>query len=122
MPDDVQQTIRTRELRLVDADGNDRAILTTGKDGTVSLKLTGADDKGNLSIAVEKDGRVLVEAVDSDGIQRMKLAMAGNGSHTELSFHERNRKPRMILMSEDKGPAGLFILDQHGKALFSTTP
>jgi len=48
--------------------------------------------------------------------------MKANGSHTELAFSERNRKPRMVLIAEDKGPAGLFILDQHGKALFSTAP
>lgn len=122
MPDDVQQTIRTRDLRLVDADGNDRAILTTNNEGNVSLKLTGANDNTHLSIGVDKDGRILIEAVDAEGIQRIKLAMAANGGHTELSFSERNRKPRMILMAEDKGPAGLFILDQYGKALFSTTP
>lgn len=122
MADDIQQSIRTRELRLVDAAGNDRAILTTGEDGAVSLKMLNTASAPTLSIAVEKDGRLLVEATDGNGIQRMKLDMKGNGSHTELSFSERDRKPRMVLMAEDKGPAGLFILDQYGKALFSTTP
>jgi len=144
MPDDIQQTVRTRELRLVDAAGVDRAVLTTQDDGTVALQildgeaaprvklsvskagdakiLLGKSDPGSVSISVEKNGRLLLEANDNHGIQRLKLDMKGNGSHTELSFSERDRKPRMVLMAEDKGPAGLFILDPYGKALFSTTP
>lgn len=144
MPDDVQQIVRTQELRLVDAKGKDRAVLTTGDDGAVSLRLidgqdiercrVSVDDKGDakilfgkndpasLSIMLEQDGRLLVEVADNEGVGRLKLDMKANGSHTELSFSERNRKPRMVLIAEDKGPAGLFILDQYGKALFSTTP
>ena len=122
MADDIQQSIRTRELRLVDAAGNDRAILTTKDDGIVAVQLLNASSKPTISISVDKDGRLLLEATDTNGIQRFKVDMKGNGSHTELAFSERDRKPRMVLMAEDKGPAGLFILDQYGKALFSTTP
>lgn len=122
MADDIQQSIRTRELRLVDAAGQDRAVMTTNEDGTVAIRLLHAESKPSVSITVENDGRLLIEAVDGKGIQRLKLDMKGNGSHTELAFSERDRKPRMVLMAEDKGPAGLFILDQYGKALFSTTP
>lgn len=144
MPDDVQQTIRTRELRLVDEAGKDRAILTTDENGSVGLKFVddaettrlfisvgktgetklvlGHADKPAITVTVEAEGRFLMEAVDNQGIARMKMDMKANGSHTELSFSEQNRKPRMVMMAEDKGPAGLFILDQYGKALFSTTP
>jgi hypothetical protein len=144
MPDDIQQVVRTRELRLTDAAGNDRAVLTTADDGNVTLQildgeksprvrlsvgksgetkiLLGKNDPAAVSLGVEADGGVLLELTDSEGIQRVKIDMKGNGRHTELSFSERNRKPRMVLMAEDKGPAGLFILDQYGKALFSTTP
>jgi hypothetical protein len=122
MADDIQPSIRTRELRLVDAGGNDRAVMTTNEDGSVAIRLLNGQSKPTVSLSVEKDGRLLIEAVDGQGIQRLKLDMKGNGSHTELAFSERDRKPRMVLMAEDKGPAGLFILDQYGKALFSTTP
>jgi hypothetical protein len=144
MADDIPQTIRTRELRLVDAAGTDRAVLTTTDDGMVSLQimdgtkgahvrlsvstdgetkvLLGKSDPATFQITIEKDGRLLVEANDTRGVQRLKLNMKSDGSHTELAFSERDRKPRMVLMAEDKGPAGLFILDQYGKALFSTTP
>jgi hypothetical protein len=144
MAEDIQESIRTRELRLVDAAGTDRAVLTTSDDGTVSLQildgakaphlrlsvskdgdtqvLLGKGDPATCQINVEKDGRLLLEATDTRGIQRLKLNMKSDGSHTELAFSERDRKPRMVLMAEDKGPAGLFILDQYGKALFSTTP
>lgn len=121
MPDDIQQVIKTRELRLVDKDGNDRAILTTTDEGDTKI-LLGNPNAPTLSLVLEKDGRLLVEGVDNQSVQRFKLDMKANGSHTEFSFSERNRKPRMVLMAEDKGPAGLFILDQYGKALFSTTP
>ncbi len=106
MADDIQQSIRTRELRLVDADGADRAVLTTNKNGTVELTVLNAASAPTMSISVEKDGRLLLEATDSNGIQRLKLDMKGNGSHTELSFSERDRKPRMVLMAEDKGRRG----------------
>jgi hypothetical protein len=145
MSGDVSDTIRTRELRLVDESGNDRAILSADAAGGVTLCFTDessqaririgvlADGRAvlqfghveganNLSVQVERDGRLLIEGVDNNGIERVKLEIKGNGSHTELAFSEKYRRPRMVLMAEDKGPAGLFILDQHGKALFSTTP
>jgi hypothetical protein len=144
MTDDIQPAIRTKELRLVDDDGQDRAVLSTDEKGTflsfvdeshngrtrlgltqaglATLVLARADGQQNFSISVEPEGRVILEGYDNSGIERFRLELKSNGSHTELSFHEKQRKPRMVLMAEDKGPAGLFILDQHGKALFSTTP
>jgi hypothetical protein len=145
MTDDIQQVIKTHELRLVDKNGSERAALMVEDNGDVVLKFEdgsavprarfGVTSNGaalielgrgtghsNFSIGVEKDGRIIVQGYDNEGVERFKLEIKGNGSHTELSFHEKNKKPRMVLMAEDKGPAGLFILDQYGKALFSTTP
>jgi hypothetical protein len=145
MSDEVSDIIRTRELRLVDKSGKDRAILTTDADGGVTLSFSDNADKPrlrvgllgdgrtvlemghgvgtpNFSLHVEADGRLLLEGVDNDGIERFKLEIKGNGSHTEVAFSEKYKRPRMVLMAEDNGPAGVFILDQHGKALFTTMP
>ncbi len=145
MSDEVHSTIRTKELRLVDQSGQDKAVLAVDDQGCVNLTFLdgsdsprikiGVDNTGralfqigrgvgvpNLSLGVDKDGKILIEATDNNGIERVKFELKGNGSHTELAFSEKSRRPRMVIMAEDKGPAGLFILDQHGKALFSTTP
>ena len=144
MSDEIYDSISTRSLRLVDSNGTERAVLATSNDGVFLDFLDGSSkprgrvgltDDGrtvveisrgegipNLSMTCAKDGHLLIDIFDGEGIQRIKLEVKGNGSHTELSFHEKNRKPRMVLIAEDKGPAGLFIMDQHGRALFSTTP
>jgi hypothetical protein len=145
MSDEVHNVLRTRELRLVDKNGRDCAVLDSSEDGAVTLTFLDSQNKvrtsigvnengqavlalgrGNggpsISMSVDAEGRVVVEGVDTESVVRFRLELKGNGSHTELSFNEKHRQPRMVLMAEDKGPAGLFIMDQHGRALFSTTP
>ncbi|HEY9789114.1 MAG TPA: hypothetical protein V6D22_01865 [Candidatus Obscuribacterales bacterium] len=144
MSDEIHDVLRTQELRLVDKSGRDCAVLSSGEKGSVSLSFLDSANKvrtkigvgengqavfelghaggaSSFSIVVEQDGRVIIEGIDAEGVERFKLQLTGNGSHTELSFHEKYRKPRMLLMAEDKGPAGLFIMDTDGKALFTTT-
>ena len=145
MSDEISSSVTTKELRLVDNDGRDRAVLAIDANGAVALKFSdqsgktrtqiGINDSGqalielgrgegvsSLAITVDPDGRVMVDGRDNEGVERFKLQIKGDGSHTELSFHEKYKKPRMVLIAEDKGPAGLFILDHNGKALFSTQP
>ena len=144
MSDEIHDVVRTKELRLVDKSGRDCAVLGSGENGSVGLAFLDSENKvrtkigvgehgeallefehgggsPSFSIIVEQDGRVVIEGWDSAGVERFKLELKANGSHTELSFHEKYRKPRMLLMAEDKGPAGLFIMDTDGKALFTTT-
>jgi hypothetical protein len=145
MTEQLHDIIRTKELRLVGNDGTDRAVLETtdaggvrlnfldgantvrtsvgiGDNGQAMVQLAHADGQSNFSISVESEGRVVISGVDNEGVERFKVEIKANGTHTELSFSEKQRKPRMVLMAEDKGPAGLFIMDHNGRALFSTTP
>lgn len=145
MNEDIHDQIRTKELTLVDNAGRARARLSGSEDGGVALvffdcqesarakiglqgdgkalvSLSRAGGAPHFAFSVDEEGHALVIGYDNDGVERFKLDIQGNGSHTELSFSDKNKKPRMVLMSEDRGPAGLFILDHHGKALFTTIP
>ncbi len=145
MSEHIQDQIRTKELLLVDNEGCTRARLGSDESGGVTLNffdskassrakigilpdgkatvsLSRADGSSHFCLLVDEEGHSLMIGYDNDGVERFKLDIQGNGSHTELSFSDKNKKPRMVMMSEDRGPAGLFILDHHGKALFTTIP
>jgi hypothetical protein len=55
------ESIETRQLRLVDAEGQVRLLLRVGDDGSPSLKLV--DNQGDLRLAlsIDEEGRAMVE-------------------------------------------------------------
>lgn len=62
MPEKITaESVETRQLRLVDAEGQVRAMLRVGDDGSPSLKLVDNNGDVRVALSVDEEGRALVE-------------------------------------------------------------
>jgi hypothetical protein len=62
MPEKITaESIETRQLRLVDAQGQVRLLLRVGDDGSPSFKLVDHQGDLRLSLSIDEEGRSMVE-------------------------------------------------------------
>lgn len=76
-------SIETRQLRLVDAEGQVRLLLRVGEGGSPSLKLV--DNKGDLrlSLSIDEEGRAIIELL-RDGKPGATLYVDDHGGSARI--------------------------------------
>jgi hypothetical protein len=69
MPEKITaDSVETRQLRLVDAAGQVRAMLRVGDDGSPSLKLVDKSGDVRISLSIDESGRAAIEILRDDKV------------------------------------------------------
>ena len=112
--------LRARSFVLVNPKGNERATLSTDKNGAPRFVLRDEADKKRIEIGV-RNGEPILVACDATEHHRIGIGVDG-GDNPHLILNDPNQKPRLqlsvnafgapaILMTHEDGthPAGLGI-------------
>lgn len=102
------------QLVLKDMSGKTRARLRVADDGAPRLELLDRTEKVRLGAALDKDGAAQAHLDDEAGHPRLRLSTGADGSaRTELAD---GAKTRASISVEADGTAGLAVFDADGSA------
>lgn len=107
------EAIAAEEFRLVDKNGNVRAVLELNEDGQPRLLFFDKDDKLRISFYVENEAPG-VELLDTNEITRAALGLGSNGQPS-LQLLDKNEKVHALLQMGEDGRPGLDFYDRHGE-------
>lgn len=103
MPEKITaDSVETRQLRLVDAEGQVRLLLRVGDDGSPTLKLVDNQGDLRLSLAIDDEGRAAVELL-RDGKVGVTLYVDDRGGSARI--HDATGQVRIKAeVAELEGP------------------
>ena len=107
------EAIAAEEFRLVDKNGNVRAVLELSEVGQPRLLFFDKDDKLRISFYVE-DEEPGVELLDKNENTRASLGLGDNGQPSLLLLDKEEKVHVSLEMGEDGGP-GLDLYDPAGE-------
>lgn len=129
------EDLKAGKIVLVDADGNDRMILSAEGESP-SLVLLHANGNARAELKLNENGLGVLQFSDEAGERRVILESAGAQTASALAFHDRDGKRRIALteyfgipelvvndeferprvaIGENRGRAELRLLDSAGK-------
>ena len=105
--------VRASRFVLVDADGNERAVLGMTPDGGARLSVRSRDGKVSTSVGVDGAGSASLAIVNAEGKAYASLKLVEQVP--QLILARRPEQPRAGLTVAKDGTARLDLLDAHGK-------
>lgn len=112
MPDLPPPPLTTQEIRVVDAHGNPRILLTT-KDGVPTILLLRTDGATGASLALDAAGRPAVTLANPlAGGPTGALEIDDKGAHVRF---DRQGGASAYLFLNNQGSAGVVLIDPAGK-------
>ena len=105
--------VRASRFVLVDADGNERAVLGMTPDGGARLSVRGRDGKVSTSVGVDGAGSASLAIVNAEGKAYASLKFFEQVP--QLILARRPEQPRAGLTVAKDGTARLDLLDARGK-------
>lgn len=103
---------RARHFVLVDAKGNERATLSTDKNGAPRFVLRDEAGKKRIEIGV-RNGEPIVVACDGQERHRIGIAVDG-GDNPHLVLNDSGQKPRLQLAVNAFGAPALLMTHEDG--------
>jgi len=110
--DVIHDVIRTKELLLVDVNGNTRAMLNLA-DGQPGLSLFDETGKERAALALLRSGQPMLSLYDRANVLRAVLDLDDSGQ-PGLSLNDENSKYR-VWLSLGLGQPGLILFDENQK-------
>jgi hypothetical protein len=113
MAEPADKEFRVRTLRIVDADGKDRIVLTAEKK-IPDMTFLDPDGKSRLTLDIAEDHKpVLIFAQAGKGSSRMTLGLEEGAPM--LQFYDQDGKKRVAFGVPEAGGPILRILDKEGR-------
>jgi hypothetical protein len=103
--------ITTEELRIVDAQGRPRLLLSAGS-GAATIRLIGEDGSTGAEISLGSDGRPAVKLGNPDpGGPTASFEVDDKGAHVKF---DRPGGASSYLFLNNAGASGVALIDNHG--------
>lgn len=94
--------ITGKEIRLVDAKGNPRALLDTGEDGSVRFTMFDKDQKPRLQLGADAE-QASISFLDGAGTPRYLVAQRNKGNDVLVTFLDAKGRTRYIQSLTSEG-------------------
>ncbi|MDF0488513.1 hypothetical protein PX554_10260 [Sphingomonas sp. H39-1-10] len=108
----------TQELRIVDAQGHPR-ILMSAKDGVPTIVLVGLDGKPGATVALDAANRPSVTLTNPDpALPSAALAIDDKGAHVKF---DRPGGASSYLFLNNQGVSGVVLIDAAGRRRLDAT-
>jgi hypothetical protein len=114
--DTPAQSIAARQIMLVDARGNSRAVLHLNREGLPMLQLFDDGGKPRVGLGFVHDGTVGIDLADRKGVERALLSVNSEGVPA-LRLYDAGARPRMLAGVDSQGYSALNFYDAEGKLL-----
>jgi len=112
MPDAPPPPIVTQEIRIVDAEGHPR-ILLSAKNGTPTIMLLGTDGKVAITAKTDQTGHPAITLANPvDGGPTAALEVDDKGAHVRFD-HPQGSSAYLFL--NNQGVSGTVLIDTDGK-------
>lgn len=113
-PAQAADVVTARELRLVDKDGNLRALLTIEVDNGTALTFFDPDGTGRMWLSTSPDGEAMFSLADLQGRRRLEQEIRFTGAPS-LKLVDSDHVDRLIMAMSGKS-ASLMIMDPRTNA------
>lgn len=98
------QTVTAQQFRLVDANGNTRALLSCGPDGNPNLVFEDSHGHPRVKVGLEQGENPVVLVNSANGNARAQMLVEADGS-LGMVLHDAEGRPRVTLnLSADGNP------------------
>jgi hypothetical protein len=110
------ESLKAKEIAIVDKDGKTKLTLKTTTTGSGFLQLYDSTSKERLQLAENSKGTAGLWLVDRDGKWRMNLKTDAAKGLPSMEVYDTTGKKRVALYEDEGGYAGLALIDRTNKS------
>jgi hypothetical protein len=108
--DEGKKVVSANEFRLLDANGNTRAVFSAGED-SVEFAVSNVKGKPQIKLLANDSGLSSFNLYDAEGNEKIEISVDDQGTHIHLAG-EGNQESYLFL--KNTGASGLVLTDKEG--------